>query len=340
MRLSEFDYNLPEGAIAQSPAEPRDSSKLLVLEKNTGKIRHDVFRNLHEYLNKDDLLVLNNTRVTARRIFGQKQTGGKIEVLLLKQIDSRAFEALARPAKKLRPGARIAFDNGLSARVSEKGDTGECIFIFDETPDLEAALERTGALPLPPYFIGSLNSDERYQTIYSKEPGSAAAPTAGLHFTPEVFESLHEKGIGRAEVTLSVGVDTFRPIKSDDISEHEMHGEPYFVPRETAEAVNNCSGRVIAVGTTVVRTLETAALGPRQIKPGSGCSSLFITPGYNFMAVDAMLTNFHMPRTTMLLLVSAMCGREDLMNAYEEALKNEYRFLSFGDSMLIIGETP
>jgi S-adenosylmethionine:tRNA ribosyltransferase-isomerase len=340
LMLRDFDYVLPDSAIAQSAVEPRDSSRLLVLDRDTGKIEHATFRDLPHFLAGGDLLVRNNTRVTAVRLRGKKETGGSVEALLIRALGDGQFEALVKPAKRLQIGARIEFPQELTATVTAVEDSGERVLSFGSTPNLEQRLKTAGTLPLPPYFRSNLEDADRYQTIYATAGGSSAAPTAGLHFTQGLFSDLERQGTRTADITLDVGLDTFRPVKSEDLSEHKMHGERYCIPPETSSAISQAAGRIIAVGTTVVRTLETAAIGRRTVKAGPGCSSLFITPGFQFQIVDALLTNFHMPRTTMMMLVSALCGRERLLSAYGEALRENYRFLSFGDSMLVIRRTP
>ena len=331
LRLSDFDYDLPEDRIAQNPADPRDSSKLLVLDG--GVVSHKAFRDLPSLLETGDLLVLNNTRVTARRLVGERASGGIVEALLLRHLGDGCYEALTKPAKRVKIGAGMAFEGGLRAEVVGQGDDGIRTLRFDCSAE---EIAKAGSVPLPPYIHSSTAPDERYQTVYSSAPGSSAAPTAGLHFTPELIAALTEKGIDVAYVTLDVGIDTFRPVQAENIAEHKMHGERFYIPAETRDVVASAKGKVVAVGTTAVRALETASIGERVLRAGDGCSSLFITPGYKFKTVDAMLTNFHMPRTTMLLMVSALCGKDTLMNAYEQALNSDYRFLSFGDSMLIL----
>lgn len=336
-RISDYDYVLPESAIAQSPAEPRDSSRLLVLDKKSGALRHDRFSNIGSYLRERDLLVLNDTRVTALRLLGKRETGGSVEALLLEPLGDGSYRALMKPGRRLQTGTRVDF-GGEHAHIGDVFDSGERELIFESTDGLEARLEKIGTTPLPPYITTPIPDAERYQTVYWKTSGSSAAPTAGLHFTSELIAKLKAEGIGIAQVTLAVGIDTFRPVQVDEIADHKMHGERYNIPNETAQAIANARGRIIAVGTTSARTLETAALGRRQVKPGAGCSSLFISPGYEFKIADGILTNFHMPRTTMLCMIAAICGRERLLQAYHEALEEGYRFLSFGDSMLVIGE--
>ena len=331
LRLSDFDYDLPEDKIAQNPAEPRDSSKLLVLDGD--EISHRAFRELPSLLEPGDLLVLNNTRVTARRLLGERDTGGKVEALLLRDLGEGCYEALTKPAKRLKIGSAMAFERELRAEVVGQSDDGIRTLRFDCSAE---EIAKAGTVPLPPYIHSSTAPDERYQTVYSSAPGSSAAPTAGLHFTPELIAALTENGVGVAYVTLDVGIDTFRPVQAENMEEHKMHGERFYIPAETRDAVAGATGRIVAVGTTAVRALETASIGEKALRAGDGCSSLFITPGYKFKTVDAMLTNFHMPRTTMLLMVSALCGKDNLFRAYEQALNNNYRFLSFGDSMLIL----
>lgn len=334
LRLSDFDYALPESAIAQNPAEPRDSSKLLVVAG--GEPSDHVFSDLPQLLSPGDLLVLNNTRVTARRLMGERESGGKVQALLLHNSEPHVYEALVKPAKRVKNGTSIWFAEGLSATVIDEAEGGMRTLRFQPSANLTKSIDQIGSVPLPPYIHSTNADDERYQTVYAKAPGSSAAPTAGLHFTPELLAKLGERGVCTAFVTLDVGVDTFRPVQSENFEEHKMHGERYFIPVETRDAVASATGRIVAVGTTTVRALETASLDCRLIRAGDGCSSLFIKPGYPFRTVDAMLTNFHMPRTTMLLMVAALCGKETLMRAYQHALINDYRFLSFGDSMLIL----
>lgn len=287
-------------------------------------------------LEPGDLLVLNNTRVTAVRLYGQKPSGGQVEALLLGNGPSPgSFRALVKPGRRLKAGAEIEFEGGLSARVAEELSEGQRLLQFDLVDGLSVLLNSAGRAPLPPYIREPLSDKERYQTVYASAPGSAAAPTAGLHFTDAILEQIRAKGVQIAQVTLDVGLDTFRPVQVEDTDEHVMHGELCRVPQATVDAVRACSGRVIAVGTTATRTLESFAVGPRLLRAGEMDSRLFIEPGYEFQIVDAMFTNFHMPRTTMLLMVSALCSRDWLMAAYAQALKSDYRFLSFGDSMFV-----
>jgi S-adenosylmethionine:tRNA ribosyltransferase-isomerase len=333
--LSDYDYDLPEEAIAQTPLEDRSAAKLLWLHQS-GEIEHRAFRDVVQILRPGDLLVLNDTRVTALRLFGQKETGGKVEVLLLKQLSPSSFEVLAKPAKRLQPGVAIEFQNGLKCVVETALLHGGRIVNFEDTPDLTERLKQAGSVPLPPYIHVPLTNSERYQTVYAASAGSAAAPTAGLHFTQEILHRLHETGVSTAFVTLDVGLDTFRPVQSQNLADHKMHGEKCSISAESAEKINNSSGRIIAVGTTAVRTLESFATGKRKVESGEKTTSIFIRPGYEFQIIDGMFTNFHMPRTTMLMMLSALVGRESIFKAYEQALVNNYRFLSFGDSMLIL----
>ncbi|MBL1150760.1 MAG: tRNA preQ1(34) S-adenosylmethionine ribosyltransferase-isomerase QueA [Armatimonadetes bacterium] len=334
LTLSDFDYDLPEEAIAQAPAEPRDSSRLMVIDRYEKRVEHRIFRDIVHELEPDDVLVVNDTRVSALRVYGTKATGGRVELLLMQNIGDSAFEALVSPGRRLQPGAVIRIGGG-RAIVEDVTPDGRRIVRFDDATPWREALAQLGETPLPPYIHDRTADPDRYQTVYSAIPGSSAAPTAGLHFTEEVLERIREKGVRIARVTLDVSLDTFRPIRSEDPADHKMHGERWTVSEEAAETINDCKGSVIAVGTTSVRTLESAAVDTRRVAAGSGVTTLFITPGYEFQAVDGLITNFHMPRTTMLLLVAALCGREMLMASYETALSEGYRFLSFGDSMFI-----
>lgn len=321
-------------AIAQSPLADRSSSKLLHLHRD-GSIEHRGFREVVGILAPGDLLVLNDTRVSALRLFGHKKTGGRIELLLLKELSDGTYEALAKPGNRLQPGTVASFENGLACTFEENLGDGRKRVRFDGA-GIPEKLREVGKVPLPPYIRRQIEDPERYQTVYNSRPGSAAAPTAGLHFTRPILEQLEANGIGLARVTLSVGLDTFRPVQSENLDEHAMHGELCSVPEETVRAVANCKGRVIAVGTTTVRTLESFATGPRELDSGEKTTAIFIRPGYQFKIIDGMFTNFHMPRTTMLIMLSALVQREHLLRAYLEALAESYRFLSFGDSMLIL----
>ena len=338
MRLSDFDYDLPESFIAQTPLEPRDSSRLLELPRTGGPIRHHTFRDLPDLLRAGDLLVFNNTRVIPARLAVHKTTGGRGEILLLRQIDLLRWEAFVG-GKGARRGTRYTLDHepSITAEVVEVLDGPRRVVAFSS--DVRAVLAGAGEMPLPPYIHERLADPERYQTIYAREPGSAAAPTAGLHFTPELLERLDARGVARAVVTLHVGSDTFQPVQVDDLSRHHMHGEWCTVPAETAAAVANAKargGRVIAVGTTTTRTLEAAAAARGgELGEFEGVVDLFISPGYEWRVIDGLITNFHLPKSTLLMLVSALAGRERILAAYEVAKAEGYRFFSFGDAMLI-----
>jgi len=344
MKTSDFDYTLPESSIAQTPAEPRDSSRLLVLHRDTGQIEHRIFRDIGDYLRGSDLLVLNQTRVIPARIYARKETGGRVELLLLRRRDELTWEALVG-GKGLRVGKSLRVEDGPLAEIIELLDGSERLIKFSEP--IEPFFSKVGNVPLPPYIHEKLRDPERYQTVYAREPGSAAAPTAGLHFTPRLLEELQEKGVKIAYVTLHVGLDTFAPVTEDDPQEHKIHTEWCELSQETADLINQtkgAGGRVIAVGTTSVRTLESASRysvvdhssSEYRISPFVGPTSLFILPGYPFQIVDAMITNFHLPKSTLLMLVSAFAGRETILKTYETAIQEGYRFYSFGDAMLIL----
>ena len=336
-RLSDYDYVLPESSIAQAPLEDRSASKLLWLNRETGKTSHHLFNEIPKILRPGDLLVLNETRVTAVRLFGSRTSGGKVEVLLLRELVPGEYLALARPAKRLLVGTTVEFGGELRAAVSEVRAEGQRVLRFEPVDNLDGLLSCRGEIPLPPYIHTQLDDPNRYQTVYSASGGSAAAPTAGLHFTIELLEELRHLGLGTATISLDVGIDTFRPVAAEDLAQHVMHGEHYRISEKTADAVAHCEGRIVAVGTTTVRALESAAEGKkRRIRAGSGESKLFIRPGFQFRVVDGMFTNFHLPRTTMLMMISALVGKEAVFSAYETALSQDYRFLSFGDSMLIL----
>ena len=345
LRLSDFDYDLPPERIAQEPVTPRDAARLLVLRRADGSIAHRTFRDLPEFLDPDDLLVVNETRVTAVRLGGTRAGGGAVEALLLRPAAPRwgadTWETLVRPGRKVREGDRLTFgEAGLAADVLARTEAAGRILRFHaEQGGVEDALRARGRVPLPPYITAPLADKERYQTVYARTPGSAAAPTAGLHFTPELLGRIREMGVKTARVRLDVGLGTFRPIRNDDVEAHEMHAEAFHVSDEAAAAVNACRGRVVAVGTTAMRALETAALlaenGAERVRPASGETRLFVRPGYSFRAVDALVTNFHQPRSTLLLLVAAFIGDQNLRRAYATALAEGYRFLSFGDAMFI-----
>ncbi|HRQ33681.1 MAG TPA: tRNA preQ1(34) S-adenosylmethionine ribosyltransferase-isomerase QueA [Anaerolineales bacterium] len=336
MKTSEFDYNLPESSIAQTPAEPRDSSRLLVLHRGNGKLEHRVFRDVTDYLNAGDLLVLNQTRVIPARIFARKETGGRVELLLLRRRDEVTWEALVG-GKGLRVGRLAQVEDGPEVQIIEELNGSERLIKFSEP--IEPYFSKVGNVPLPPYIHEKLDDPERYQTVYAKEPGSAAAPTAGLHFTPRLLEELQVKGVRVAYVTLHVGLDTFAPVNEENPEEHKIHSEWCELTQETADVINETrarGGRVIAVGTTSVRTLESAANYQLPITSFAGPTSLYILPGYQFKIVDAMITNFHLPKSTLLMLVSAFAGRERILETYKTAIQEGYRFYSFGDAMLIV----
>lgn len=341
MKLSEYDFYLPEELIAQRPVEPRDSSRLMVVRREGGALEHRLFRDLIEYLNPGDALVVNETRVLPARLLGMREgTGGAIEVLLLKRLDQHRWECLVKPGKKARPGQRILFGDGrLIATVLETTEVGGRIIEFAYEGVFEQILDELGQMPLPPYITERLEDKERYQTVYAREEGSAAAPTAGLHFTPELLERIQAKGVHLHKVLLHVGLGTFRPVQTEDPLEHKMHSEFYRVTPETAEALNEIKargGRIVAVGTTTVRTLESSTGEDGVIRAGEGWTEIFIYPGYRFKAIDALVTNFHLPKSTLLMLVSALVGRERMLEAYETAVQERYRFFSFGDAMLIL----
>lgn len=350
MLKSDFYYDLPEELIAQTPVEPRDSSRLMKIDKETGDIVHDRFYNICDYLEKGDLLVMNDSRVFPARLYGTKRvteaspqgaTGAAVEFLLLKRLSLTDWETMVRPGKKLKAGAVVDFPEGLSAEVLETVEEGNRIVRFSFEGDFFDILDRIGQMPLPPYITAKLEKNDRYNTIYCRETGSAAAPTAGLHFTDEVFGKLKEKGVELAYVTLHVGLGTFRPVKEDNILDHKMHVEHFSVPEETAQKIKECKargGRVIAVGTTSCRTLESAA-GISENGEVNACecdTGIFIYPGYKFRVIDGLITNFHLPESTLIMLVSALLGREKTLNAYKVAIEERYRFFSFGDSTIII----
>jgi S-adenosylmethionine:tRNA ribosyltransferase-isomerase len=340
MNVKDFDFYLPEELIAQHPLEKRDSSRLMVLDKETGEINHKSFHDIVEYLNKGDTLVLNNTRVMPARLIGEKEeTHGKIEFLLLKRIEKDKWECLAKPGKSAKVGRRFTFGDGkLKAEVVEVKDNGNRIVEFFYEGIFEEVLDALGEMPLPPYIHERLDDRERYQTVYSKETGSAAAPTAGLHFTKELLVEITAKGINIVYLTLHVGLGTFRPVKVESLEEHEMHSEFYILSKESADIINETKKRgnaVISVGTTSTRTLETIGDENGFVKEQSGWTNIFIYPGYKFKVVDNLITNFHLPESTLIMLVSTLAGRDNVMNAYKEAVNEKYRFFSFGDAMFI-----
>lgn len=341
MKKSDFYYDLPEELIAQTPVEPRNSSRLMKIDRKTGDIVHSRFYNLCDYLKKGDLLVLNDSRVLPARLYGEKKsTGSFIEFLLLEQKGDKLWEIICRPGKKAKVGTEFSFGNGiLTAKVIEVKDDGNRIVKFSCEGNFYAVLDEIGQMPLPPYITEKLEDKERYQTVYSKELGSAAAPTAGLHFTKEQLEEIRSMGVDIAYVTLHVGLGTFRPVKEDDILNHKMHSEHYHLSEETAEKINRTKasgGRVIAVGTTSCRTLESMELENGLVKSGDGYTDIFIYPGYKFKLLDGLITNFHLPESTLIMLVSAFLGYENTMNSYKIAVEEKYRFFSFGDAMCIL----
>ncbi|MFZ5965747.1 MAG: tRNA preQ1(34) S-adenosylmethionine ribosyltransferase-isomerase QueA [Bacillota bacterium] len=340
MKTSDFDFYLPEELIAQFPLEKRDQSRLMVVDKTRGTIDHKVFKDIIHYFREGDCLVMNNTRVIPARLYGSKaESGGKVEILLLNRIEKDKWETLVKPGKRAKIGDEIIFGDGLlTAKVMGIGDEGSRIIEFQYEGVFEELLDRLGTMPLPHYIKEELEDRERYQTVYAKHEGSAAAPTAGLHFTEELMEALKDKGVHITFITLHVGLGTFRPVKAEDIHEHKMHSEYYTVTEEAAAMINQTKksgGRIITVGTTSTRTLESITDREGVVKAGSGWTDIFIYPGYRFKIVDALITNFHLPQSTLIMLVSAFCGRENTLRAYELAVQNKYRFFSFGDAMFI-----
>ncbi len=340
MKVSEFTFDLPEELIAQDPLKDRSSSRLLTLDKHTGEIGHDIFKNITSYLKKGDCLVLNNTRVIPARLIGAKEnTGGKVEVLLLKRKQDNMWETLVKPGKKARPGARISFGDGLLVgEVIEVLEEGNRLIRFEYEGIFEEVLDQLGQMPLPPYITHQLQDKERYQTVYAKHNGSAAAPTAGLHFTKELLRQIQDMGVKIAYVTLHVGLGTFRPVKVENVLDHHMHTEFYQIEEKDAKIINDtkaAGGRIISVGTTSTRTLESVADDTGMVKSGSGWTDIFIYPGYEFKVIDGLITNFHLPESTLLMLVSALAGREHILHAYHMAVEERYRFFSFGDAMFI-----
>jgi len=340
LKKSDFYFDLPQELIAQDPLEDRSASRLLVLDKTTGAVSHHVFREITDFLNPGDCLVLNNTKVIPARLLGEReQTGGHVEVLLLKRRDKDVWETLVKPGKKCRPGTRLTFGEGLlKAQVLETVEEGNRLIRFEYDGIFEEVLDRLGEMPLPPYITHKLQDKNRYQTVYAKYEGSAAAPTAGLHFTAGLLKEIEKKGVSPAYVTLHVGLGTFRPVKEENVLEHHMHSEYYQVTQEAADIINRTKekgGRIICVGTTSCRTIESAADADGRVMPGSGDTRIFIYPGYRFKVLDALITNFHLPESTLVMLVSALAGRDNVLNAYEEAVRERYRFFSFGDAMFI-----
>ena len=340
LKKSDFYFDLPEELIAQDPLEDRSSSRLLVLNKNTGETEHHIFKDVIDYMNPGDCLVLNNTKVIPARLLGQKEdTGAAVEVLLLKRKEGDVWETLVKPGKKCKPGVRLTFGNGLlHAEVLETVDEGNRLIHFEYEGIFEEILDKLGEMPLPPYITHKLQDKNRYQTVYAKYEGSAAAPTAGLHFTNELLKKIEDKGIVLCYVTLHVGLGTFRPVKEENVLDHHMHSEYYQVTKEAADKINEAKKnghKVICVGTTSCRTVESAADADGIVKAGCDNTEIFIYPGYKFKVLDELITNFHLPESTLVMLVSALAGREHVLHAYEEAIKERYRFFSFGDAMFI-----
>ena len=340
MKTSDFYFDLPQELIAQDPLEDRSSSRLLVMNKENGAIEHHIFREIINYLNPGDCLVINDTKVIPARLYGSKVgTDAKIEILLLKRKENDVWETLVKPGKKAKPGTRISFGDGLlMGEVLDVVEEGNRLIQFSYEGIFEEILDKLGQMPLPPYITHQLKDKNRYQTVYAKHDGSAAAPTAGLHFTPELLATLEEKGVKIAHVTLHVGLGTFRPVKVEIVTDHHMHSEFYIVEESQAKLINDtkaAGGRIISVGTTSCRTLESAADENGVVRAGSGWTDIFIYPGYRFKVLDCLITNFHLPESTLLMLVSALAGKEHILNAYETAVRERYRFFSFGDAMLI-----
>lgn len=341
MDIKDFYYDLPSELIAQDPLPDRSSSRLLVLGKSSGRIEHHVFSEIIEYLMPGDCLVVNNTKVIPARLYGRKEgTGANIEILLLKRKEKDVWETLVKPGKKAKPGTKISFGEGLlMGEVLSVAEEGNRVIRFTYDGIFEEILDKLGQMPLPPYILHTLKDKNRYQTVYAKYDGSAAAPTAGLHFTPELLDEIRNKGVEIAEVTLHVGLGTFRPVKETDVLKHHMHSEYFCIEESAAEQINRtkaAGGRIIAVGTTSTRTLEAAADETGYLSAKSGWTEIFIYPGYSFKVIDGLITNFHLPESTLLMLVSALAGRENIQKAYAEAVKEKYRFFSFGDAMLIL----
>ena len=341
MKTHDFYYDLPKERIAQTPVEPRDHSRLLVMDRFTGEMEHRHFYDIVDYLRPGDLLVINDSRVLPARLYGYKEdTGAHMELLLLEQKENLVWECLAKPGKKAKPGTKLILGDGLlTGEVVEVKEDGNRMVQFTCDGNFYSVLDQIGQMPLPPYITEKLQDKERYQTVYSKELGSAAAPTAGLHFTPELMDKIRAMGVDFASVTLHVGLGTFRPVKAEEVTDHKMHSEHCLLPQETADKILKTKangGRVIAVGTTSCRTLESVATFTGQIQPWEGYTDIFIYPGYEFKVLDGLITNFHLPESTLIMLVSAFAGREHILHAYEEAVKREYRFFSFGDACLFI----
>jgi len=341
MRLIEFDYHLPEELIAQEPLAERDRSRLMVVDRKKQTIEHRLFRDLPEYLRDDDVLVLNDTRVRPARLVGRKETGGRVEVLLLERLEPGLWEAMVKPGRRVAVGARLVFERGLKAEVVQRTDAGGRVLRFKSCglsigeAEIDELLAGVGQVPLPPYIHKPIEDPERYQTVYAASEGSTAAPTAGLHFTPAMLEAIRSRGIRTLFVTLDVGIATFRPVRTAQIEDHRMHTERFEITPEAAEAINSARGRIVCVGTTTARALESAAVDRRKVRATRERTDLFIKPGYDWKVVEALITNFHMPRSTLLIMVSAFAGVELVKKAYTEAVREKYRFLSFGDAMML-----
>lgn len=340
MKVSDFNYELPEKLIAQHPYDKRDEARLMVLDRNNRTIEHKVFKDIIDYLNPGDCLVINNTKVIPARLLGQKDTGAKIEFLLLKRIEGDTWEAMVRPGSKLKPGTKVTFGGGiLKAEILDILDGGNRKVVFEYDGIFNEVLDKVGLMPLPPYITEATKEDQKkYQTVYAKYDGSAAAPTAGLHFTKELLQKIKEKGVEIANVTLHVGIGTFRPVKVENVEEHEMHSEHFYIKKEDVDKINNCKKegkRVIAVGTTSCRVLESVSNKDGMMREYEGDTNIFIYPGYRFKCVDCLITNFHLPESTLIMLVSSLAGKDFILEAYKEAVEKEYKFFSFGDAMFI-----
>lgn len=340
MKVSDFNYDLPQELIAQHPYDKRDEARLMVIDAKTQKIEHKIFKNVMEYLSEGDCLVINNTKVLPARLYGKKDTGASIEFLLLKRIEGDSWEVMVRPGNKLKPGSKVSFGDGLlKAEVLEVLEGGNRKVIFEYNGIFNEILDQIGLMPLPPYIKEKLKENDKYQTVYAKYEGSSAAPTAGLHFTEELLEKIKQKGVNIANVTLHVGIGTFRPVKVENVEEHDMHSEHYYIKKEDADLINQTkkSGhKIIAVGTTSCRVLESVADEKGMVKETEGDTNIFIYPGYQFKCIDRLITNFHLPESTLIMLVSSLAGKDFVMKAYEEAVREKYKFFSFGDAMMIL----
>ena len=340
MKVSDFNYDLPQELIAQHPYDKRDEARLMVIDPKTQKIEHKIFKNVLEYLNEEDCLVINNTKVLPARLYGKKDTGANVEFLLLKRIEGDVWEVMVRPGNKLKPGSKVSFGDGLlKAEILEVLEGGNRKVKFEYNGIFNEILDQIGLMPLPPYIKEKLKENDKYQTVYAKYEGSSAAPTAGLHFTEELLEKIKQKGVKIANVTLHVGIGTFRPVKVENVEEHAMHSEHYYIKQEDADLINNAkkSGhKVVCVGTTSCRVLESVADENGMVKETEGDTNIFIYPGYQFKCIDRLITNFHLPESTLIMLVSSLAGKDFVMKAYEEAVREKYKFFSFGDAMMIL----